>query len=103
VTYYKITDKRSGRVVYTGDPRVVAHYRTRRGHTIEQTTAPLDIRRAIAADAAAGHPGDHLAPVNAGQANPHGPAVVSVELDGRHSELIPPAQRQPGTKPYTQR
>lgn len=105
MAYFKIHDRRTGRVVYTGNPGLVAHCRTLRGHTVEQTTAPLDVRRAIAHDAA-GHgtpAADHLAPINAGQANPHGPAVVSVELDGRHSELIPPAQRQPGMQPYTER
>ncbi|WP_329219242.1 hypothetical protein [Streptomyces microflavus] len=96
----------------TDDPAVLAYAR-RRGYGVGEEAPeppsqpePVDPRAvevvhvgAPLRDAAVDpHPGDHLPPPNAGDANPHGPTVVAPQLTGEQGPRKPSARKRPPAK-----
>lgn len=76
-------------VAYTDNPSIIAYCESS-GYTVEDSDN--ESGTAIRDAAIDPRPGDHHAPVHAGEADPHGPAVVSPEPDGHVPPHVEPVE-----------
>jgi hypothetical protein len=72
------------------DVEAVIAYCESAGYTVEDVDDDNEVGDAIRDAAVDPRPGDHLPPVNAGVADPHGPEVVSTEVDGQTPPITVP-------------